>query len=203
MFSGIVEAIGTVLCIETLGDCIHLNISPNKIFDDLKLGDSVSINGVCLTITQIFQDAFAVTIVPETLRVTNLGGLKVSSLVNLERSISLSSRIGGHYVQGHVDGVAEIIELEKDGEEALLLKIRHSPHLAKYIVNKGYIALDGMSITVIKSSLEVFTVTLIPHTQQVTIVKDYCVGTKVNIEVDILSKYLEKLIGGQNHAFIN
>lgn len=195
MFKGIVEAIGTITQIDSKDQCVHLTIQTTENWQDLMIGDSVAVNGVCLTITHLGFCIFDVTVVPETLRVTNLGLLHEGQSVNLERSIKVDSRIDGHYVQGHVDGVGEIIDLKTDGKAALLATIQVSPLLAKYIVKKGYIALDGMSITVIDIANDWFTVTFIPHTQQVTICHQYQKGKKVNIEIDILSKYVEKLLG--------
>lgn len=194
MFSGIVETIGIIQDITFLADCIHFVISPKIIFDDLSIGDSVSVNGVCLTVTNLAENSFSTTAVSETLRITNLGYLTKHSIVNLERSLKLNARIGGHYVQGHVDSVAEIIEIKKE-DSAWLTKINLPSNLQKYIVNKGYITIDGMSITVIDSTPTWFTVMFIPHTKDVTIVNQYHEGSKVNIEVDIISKYVEKLLG--------
>lgn len=194
MFNGIVETIGIVEDIQTKNDCSHFILSSNKLFDDLKIDDSLSVNGVCLTITQIKNNKLAVTAVPETLRLTNLKFLSIGSQVNLERPMHVNSRISGHYMQGHVDGMGEIIDIQHEGD-ALLVKISTPPDLNKYIVKKGYITLDGMSITVIQAEKEFFTVTFIPHTQNITIVNQYSIGQKINIEVDILGKYVEKIVG--------
>lgn len=194
MFNGIVETIGIVADIQTKNDCSHFIISPNKFFDDLKIDDSISVNGVCLTITQIKNNKLEVTAVPETLRLTNLKFLSTGSQVNLERAMHLNTRISGHYMQGHVDGMGEILDITPEGD-ALLVKISLPSALNKYIVNKGYITLDGMSITVIQAEKDYFTVTFIPHTQNITIVNQYSIGKKVNIEVDILGKYVEKILG--------
>lgn len=194
MFNGIVEAVGTIKHIETADGSMHLTIvSPNS-FANLFVGESMAVNGVCLTITQFLENEFRVSVVPETIRVTHFSELKLGDLVNLERSMRADSRVSGHYVQGHIDTMGEIIDLQQDGD-ALLVKISIPSSFTKYIVKKGYIALDGMSITVIDVSLDWFTVTLIPHTQNVTIIKQYTKGSKINIEVDILGKYVEKLLG--------
>lgn len=197
MFNGIVETTGSIETIIDNNDCKLITIKPNKFFGDVEVNDSIAVNGVCLTVIQKQINLFAVTMVPETLRVTNLKTLKVGSLVNLERSLANHARVSGHFVQGHVDGYGKILDIQKEGD-ALLVKISNPKSLAKYIVNKGYIALDGMSITVIRSEPEWFTVTLIPHTQQITIVNQYQVGTEINIEVDMLGKYIEKLLAGQH-----
>ncbi len=194
MFNGIVETIGTIEAIQTKNDCKHFTLSSIKQFDDLKIDDSISVNGVCLTITRIENNTLEVTAVPETLRLTNLQFLSVGSLVNLERAMHFNSRISGHYMQGHVDGVGEILDIKKEGD-ALLVRISLPASLSQYVVNKGYITLDGMSITVIQAEPNSFTVTFIPHTQKITIVKQYSIGKKINIEVDILGKYVEKILG--------
>ncbi|MCD6039664.1 MAG: ribE [Gammaproteobacteria bacterium] len=194
MFSGIVTATGRVQRILRKPGSCDFVISLPEIFSDLSLGESVAVNGVCLTVTDFSKETMGVTAVAETLRLTNLGELVEKNKVNLERSITLNTRLGGHYVQGHVDGVGEILDIQRDGEAALLVKISMPPALEKYIVRKGYITLDGMSITVIETAPQWFTVTFIPHTQQVTIVNQYQKGSKINLEVDILGKYLEKWV---------
>ncbi|MCE3239450.1 MAG: ribE [Gammaproteobacteria bacterium] len=200
MFSGIVSAIGIIKQIYPKIDSIDFIIQTTDtcqaaIFNHLEIGESIAVNGVCLTVTYFENDIFHVTAVPETLRLTNLGQLTENSFVNLERSITPSTRLGGHYVQGHVDAVGEILDIQPDGKAAVLVKISIPKALGKYIVTKGYITLDGMSITVIDTTDDWFTVTFIPHTQENTIVKYYQQGSKINLEVDILSKYIEKLLG--------
>lgn len=200
MFSGLVETIGCITRIVKLDGCHHFTITPNVPFDDIALGDSIAVNGVCLTVTDFTVTHFHVTAVPETLRLTNLGGLTEGGVVNLERSLKVNSRLGGHFVQGHIDGVGEIMELTPDHSSAWLVKIRPPANLNKYLVNKGYITLDGMSITIIESTADWFTITLIPHTQAVTIAQHYTVSSQINIEVDILGKYVEKMIGAHTDA---
>jgi riboflavin synthase len=195
MFTGIVETTGIIDHAEQKEGCLQLTIKPQIAFSDLSMGDSVAVNGVCLTVTTFTPTTFSATVVPETLRLTNLATLTNGSKVNLERSMRASARIGGHYVQGHVDGIGEIIELQPDGTTAWMVKISIPTALEKYVVNKGYIGLDGMSITVIETTPDWFTVTLIPHTQDVTIVNQYKTGSQINIEVDMLGKYVEKLLG--------
>ncbi|MFZ2315910.1 MAG: riboflavin synthase [Gammaproteobacteria bacterium] len=203
MFSGIVETTGKITELLAEDGCKHFVIAPTTPYAGLALGDSIAVNGVCLTVTNFTDTDFHVTAVPETLNLTNLNALKVGSLVNLERSITLSTRLGGHYVQGHVDAMGEILDIQQADKKALLVKIGMPEKLNKYIVNKGYITLDGMSITVIESAPTWFTVTFIPHTQDVTIIKQYAVGTFINIEVDIMGKYVEKLLGVHTHAGIH
>lgn len=194
MFNGIVETIGTVEDVQVENDCKHFILSSVKFFDDLKVDDSICVNGVCLTITQIENNKIHVTAVPETLRLTNLDFLIKGSQVNLERAMHVNSRISGHSMQGHVDGMGEILDIQNEGD-ALLVKISIPSQLTQYIVNKGYITLDGMSITVIRAEKSWFTVTFIPHTQKITLVQSYSVGTQINIEVDILAKYVERIVG--------
>lgn len=194
MFSGIVETLGTVSFIKINPSQIDIAITPQITFSDVSIGDSIAVNGVCLTVTEMVNDTFTATLVPETMRLTNLGHLEVGSKVNLERSLPINGRIGGHYVQGHVDACGEIIDLQQEGEQALLVKIGIPPQLAKYFVNKGYVAIDGMSITIIEATPSWFSVTFIPHTQAVTVVNEYKIGSRVNLEVDILGKYVEKLL---------
>ncbi|VVC77035.1 Riboflavin synthase [Aquicella siphonis] len=200
MFSGIVETTGEISRLVTSGGCKDFTISPSLPFNDIVIGESIAVNGVCLTVTGFTSSGFNVTAVPETLRLTNLDQLISGSAVNLERSLKLNSRLGGHVVQGHVDGTGQIMELAHDDSDALMVKISLPDILAKYIVNKGYITLDGMSITVIQAANTWFTVTLIPHTREVTIAHQYTVGSKINIEVDILGKYVEKMLGAYKHA---
>jgi riboflavin synthase len=195
MFSGVVEGIGTIAQLARLQGCLHITILPRTDFSDLKIGDSVAVNGVCLTVTQLENNQFSAVIVPETLRLTNLKNLGVNQIVNLERAVKIDTRIGGHYVQGHIDSEAEIIDLRSDGGAALLATFSVPPKTTRYIVKKGYIAIDGMSITIVTVDAGSFTVTFIPHTQAASIVHQYKIGTRVNIEVDIMGKYVEKLLG--------
>lgn len=195
MFSGIVETLGHIVNVQQLNECQKLIIAPGIAFDDLKVGDSVAVNGVCLTVTAFNAENFVVTVVPETLRLTNLVHLQPGNEVNLERSLLFNGRIGGHCVQGHVDAVGRILDKVTDGQGAILVTIELPEQLAKYVVNKGYITLDGMSITVIEAGKNCFTVTFIPHTLTVTIAKNYQKNTLINIEVDIIGKYFEKMLG--------
>lgn len=195
MFNGIVETIGKITRFEKKQDCIYLSVLPEMPFFDLKIGDSVSVNGVCLTIVDIHDNTFGMTMINETLRVTNLGYLNINAMVNLERSVKLTDRMHGHYVQGHADCVGHITDINNPSEDNIIVTIQFPIQFKKYIVNKGYIALDGMSITVIEVIDDTFTITLIPYTKKITVAKDYQIGTKINIEFDILSKYVENLMG--------
>lgn len=198
MFSGIVETTGRVKIIKKDSALCEMTITPDMPFEDLKIGDSVAVNGVCLTITKIFARSFNVEIVPQSLRITNLGELDNGDLVNLERSLQYNARISGHLVQGHVDFVGTIIKIELDGDNAIIAHISIDEKHRKYIIDKGYISLDGMSITVINANSNYISVTFIPHTKKSTIAKNYMVGSKINIELDMLGKYIEKILGKEN-----
>jgi riboflavin synthase len=193
MFTGIVETTGLIHSIAGDERLITISFTVSLDFSDVKIGDSIAVNGVCLTVTQKNNDLFSVQVVPETLRKTNLGKLRTDDPVNLERSMMASTRIGGHFVQGHVDGVAEIIKIEKEGE-ALLLYLNVPSHLSHYIIDKGFIAVDGMSLTVISIKKNEVLITLIPHTQAVSVARYYDVGRLLNIEVDMMAKMIEKLM---------
>lgn len=188
MFSGIVERIGWIKEIFKEADNVILELDHQGEFSDLKLGDSVSVNGVCLTVTELETASFRVCVVPETLRLSNLSRCAKGQAVNLERSLKYGDRIGGHYVQGHVDGVGEILRLAQDGEKALLVTVEADETLLSAVIVKGYIAIDGMSLTVIDKTRTHFSVTLIPHTRHHTIAQYYQVGTQVNLEMDIFIK---------------
>ncbi|HEU5281095.1 MAG TPA: riboflavin synthase [Gammaproteobacteria bacterium] len=200
MFSGITETLGRIQQLDDRDDCRHFTITHHGVFDDIHLGDSIAVNGVCLTVTAFDASLFKASAVPETLRLTNLGYLKPGSDVNLERSIRANQRIGGHFVQGHVDTTACITDIQDDGKGAILVTFKLNPTYLRYIIQKGYIAIDGMSITVINTTNDSFTVTFIPHTKANTVVKHYQINHLVNIEVDMLGKYLEKLSRGDTHA---
>ena len=167
-------------------------IGASLVLGDAKIGGSISVNGACLTMTAIGPDWFSMDVVPETLRRTNLGELKQGSAVNLERPLAASGRLDGHIVQGHVDGTARITELTPDGE-ATMVRFETGPELARYIVAKGFVAVDGASLTVVHSLKDGFTVTFIPFTKVNTVFNDRRVGDRVNIEVDVLAKYVERL----------
>ena len=203
MFSGIVESTGVIMSIAEENGCKLFTITPLRMFYDVAIGESIAVNGVCLTVTSFTDEIFYVTAVPETLRLTNLSALAQGDLVNLERSLLPSTRIGGHFVQGHVDGTGQILEIKQDNSNALLVKISIPEYLSTYIIRKGYVTLDGMSITIIDTGADWFTVTFIPHTQVVTIVQNYRVGTSINIEVDMMGKYIEKMLGAYTHASTN
>ena len=200
MFNGIVETTGRILEINMNEGCKEFLITPHVDWKDIQLGESIAVNGVCLTVTKFENNYFSVTVVPETLRKTNLDHCRIHDAVNLERALKLSARISGHYVQGHVDGVGKIMEMHNDHSAALLVKISIPQALSRYCIAKGFIALDGMSITLIQAEMDWITVTFIPHTQQVTIISQYKIGSLINIEVDMMAKYIQKSLEVYHHA---
>jgi riboflavin synthase len=196
MFSGIVEETGTVATIQHRPGGMTLTIWAQAVLNEARVGDSIALNGVCLTIVRYDAETFDVELAPETLRKTSLGQLQVRSEVNLERALAATGRIGGHVVQGHVDATGEVMRLQPDGE-GIMATFRAPVALMKYIVPKGYIAIDGMSLTVVDTGPDWFSISFIPHTRAVTIVCHYAPGFLVNLEVDILGKYVEKLLASR------
>lgn len=197
MFTGIVEEIGQIKKIVEILMGKRFFIKAHSVLKGIHIGDSIAVNGTCLTVTEFNDEGFWVEVVAETLRCTNLGFLTEGSPVNLEPSLTLQKALGGHLVQGHVDGTGTILELKDEGD-ALLLKVSYPQKLRPFLVNKGYIAMDGMSLTVIEVTDEYFTLTLIPHTQKVTIAGTYKVGQVVNLEGDIMAKYAENFYKHRN-----
>ena len=197
MFTGIVESIGTVTSITTDGDDARLTIHDAVTTTDLGVGDSVSVNGVCLTAVLIDGPRFSVDAVTETLRRSNLGSLEANSSVNLERAMPAAGRFDGHIVQGHVDGVGVIVDVEAEGQ-GRRLGIRPPTELLRLIVEKGSITVNGVSLTVASVEDPVFQIAVIPHTLSVTTLGSAVVGEAVNLEVDILAKYVERLMRSQS-----
>ena len=191
MFTGIVEELGTVGSIKNGVLIVYASL----VLEDLDVKDSICVNGACLTVTELTGTGFQVDVVPETLRRTNLGALTSGSKVNLERSLQMGGRLGGHIVQGHVDGTGEISSIAEDGD-AYLYSFSVSPELSRYIVQKGFICVDGISLTVVDCADDEFTVTLIPYTREHTVLGTKSEGNKVNLEADIMAKYIEKLSNG-------
>jgi riboflavin synthase len=195
MFTGIIEEIGTVAGVETRPAGTRLSLRCRTVLEDISLGASIDVNGVCLTAAAIAPGGFSADVSPETLRRSNLGSLRTGSAVNLERSLSLSGRLGGHLVQGHVDGTGEFLALDPLGDENWWLTVRIPEQLDRYVVEKGSIAIDGISLTVASIEESVLAATIIPHTHQTTALKSHRRGDLVNIECDVLAKYVEKLLG--------
>lgn len=195
MFTGIIEEVGTV---QSLGGGT-LVIKAHKVLEDVQLGDSIAVNGVCLTVTSFERNSFQADVMPETIRRTSLAELKNGSPVNLERALTLSSRLGGHIVSGHIDGIGKILSLTEE-KNAILMKISAEDAILRYIVEKGSVALDGISLTVAQVTSADFTVSLIPHTRQVTNLSHKQVGSLINIENDVIGKYVEKLLKPQEQS---
>lgn len=193
MFTGIIEETGTVKNIKRRASSFELTISAEKIFSDLKLGDSVAVNGVCLTATSISDKIFTSDVMHETLNRSSLKSLKNGSRVNLERAMAANGRFGGHIVSGHIDGTGTITKIEKDGI-AFWYTIKADESIIKLIIEKGSIAIDGVSLTVAKVTNNDFSVSVIPHTMANTILPEKSVGDIVNLENDCIGKYVEKLI---------
>ncbi|MDF2529827.1 MAG: riboflavin synthase, alpha subunit [Gammaproteobacteria bacterium] len=195
MITGIVQGIARVVKVDSKTEFKTLTIQTDLSLDDLSIGDSIAINGVCLTLTSIRKDSFTVDVMEETLKKTNLFQLSEGSQINIEKMMLLTSRVNGHLVQGHVDTTAKIMRLWFQNN-AMWLGVEIPKELKPYIVSKGSICLDGMSLTVVDVLNGYFTVSLIPHTQEVTIAKNYQVGRIVNLEADLIAKQLAKLLEG-------
>lgn len=193
MFTGIIEETGKIVGIRKGAKSSVLQIAGNKIFSDLKIGDSVAVNGVCLTVTTMTNQSFYADVMSETLMRSSLGALRQGSMVNLERAMAADGRFGGHIVSGHIDGTGEICNIKKD-DNAVWYTIKASPKLMRYIVEKGSIAIDGISLTVARVGKEEFSVSIIPHTIQETILGTKRVGDIVNLENDIVGKYIEQFL---------
>jgi len=193
MFTGIVEELGTVRECRRDGDGFALSINCSTVLEGTILGDSIAVNGVCLTVTELDSKGFVTGLAPETRKRTNLDALVSGSDVNLERSVTPSTRMGGHFVQGHIDTTGTIKSFKKD-EDALWVAITAPSDVMRYIVTKGYITLDGTSLTVVDVGTDWFSVTLVAYTQAHIIMPQKCVGDRINIEVDVLGKYVERLI---------
>ena len=200
MFTGIIQARGTIGAMEQRGGDMRLRIRTGKLdLTDLALGDSIAVNGVCLTAVALPGDGFVADVSNETLSLTSLGQLTVGSAVNLEKALTLSTRLGGHLVSGHVDGLGEVVSLREDGRSWRFV-IAAPASLARYIAQKGSICVDGTSLTVNAVNGCQFELNIVPHTLQETIMQQYQVGTKVNLEVDLIARYLERLLLGEAAA---
>lgn len=193
MFTGIIEELGKVSAIEKQPDAIRLTIACKEVLSDLKRGDSISCSGTCLTAIEIDDQGFTADVMLETIRRSSLDGVKVGDPINLERAMNATTRFGGHIVQGHVDGVGEVVSREKS-DNWDWVKIRLPKDLMKYVVHKGSITLDGISLTVNEINDDVIAVSLIPETLRVTTLGYKNPGDKVNVEADVLAKHVEKLM---------
>lgn len=200
MFTGIIESIGTIRDMQPKGGDMRLTIATGKLdMSDVELGDSIAVNGVCLTAVALDSGSFSADVSRETLSLTSLGHLARGSKVNLEKALTLQTRLGGHLVSGHVDGLGEVISRHDDAR-SVRFSIRAPAQLAKYIAAKGSITMDGTSLTVNKVEGSTFELNIVPHTLSETIIADYRSGTAVNLEVDVIARYLERLLLGDNAA---
>ncbi|EED30730.1 riboflavin synthase, alpha subunit [gamma proteobacterium NOR5-3] len=200
MFTGIIQAVGTVAAQQPSGGDLRLRIQTGKLsLDDVAIGDSIATNGVCLTVTELPGDGFWADVSRETLSLTTLGGLSQGSPVNLEKSLTPQSRLGGHIVSGHVDGLGEIVSLKEDARSWRIV-VRAPYELAKYIVHKGSICIDGTSLTVNAVDGANFDLNIIPQTMAETLFAHYSPGSRVNLEVDVIARYLERLLQGAGAA---
>jgi riboflavin synthase len=196
MFTGIVEEIGTVVSIDRDGDRARLHIGSKQVVEDAQLGDSISVSGCCLTVTELPDDGFVADLMAETLGATALGDLTAGSPVNLERAMRADDRFGGHLVQGHVDAVGEVLAREEQ-PGMVLLTVRAPAQLGRYLVPKGSVSVAGASLTIVDLvDVATFRVGLIPHTLEVTTFGDLRPGDRVNLEVDVIAKYVERLLQG-------
>lgn len=195
MFTGIVEEMGQILQNRIHAKGMELEIGAQIVLEGTQLGDSIAVNGTCLTVTAFNDRSFKVDVAPETRSRTNLEHLKVGSRVNLERACTPSTRLGGHMVQGHVDGLGELIEKRHD-QEALWLTIGAAPSIMRYLVPKGFVCLDGTSLTLVDVWEDRFSIMLVPYTQKHIVLPDRNLSDVINIEVDIVGKYVEKFLGG-------
>jgi riboflavin synthase len=196
MFTGIIEEIGVVKTIDRNIQSIRLTLFAKAVLEEFEIGDSVTVNGVCTTATALIESGFTVDLSPETARVTTLGGLKAGDPVNLERAMRIMDRIGGHLVSGHVEGVG-VIRDRKQEENAIILTIEAPADILKYCIKKGSIAVDGVSLTINSLTDRSVTVSIIPHTAKVTTLGLKEIGAPVNLESDLIGKYVERLIGSK------
>lgn len=194
MFTGLVAELGTVEKLARQGESYHLTVAAKKVMNNLKIGDSVAVNGACLTVVHMDDNAFTADVMPETVRLTNIGSLHAGDRVNLERTLRLCDGLDGHIVSGHVEGLGTIVSQRQEGI-AVVVSFTAESWLLKYILPKGSIAIDGISLTVTEVTETGFSVSLIPHTAKETTLGFKTVGDKVNLETDIIGKYVERMLG--------
>lgn len=193
MFTGIVEELGQVAALEDQGDALRLTVTASTVLDGTGLGDSIAVNGCCLTVATMTGDGWTADVMRETLEKTSLGGLRPGDPVNLERAVRVDQRLGGHIVQGHVDGVGTVVE-RQPSEHWDVVTVAIPSELARYLVDKGSVAVDGVSLTVVHAGDDRFTISLIPETLSRTTLGARRVGDPVNLEVDVLAKHVERLL---------
>ena len=200
MFTGIICAIGEIAELEHRQGDVRISIhAPELGFDDVRLGDSIACNGVCLTAVELIANGFIADVSVETLSLTTIEHWDLNSRINLEKAMQASDRFGGHIVSGHVDGIGEVVSLHEDAR-SWRFTIKAPDNLAKYIAQKGSITVDGTSLTVNAINGSEFELNIVPHTMIHTVISDYQVGTKVNLEVDLIARYLERLTSADNHS---
>lgn len=197
MFTGLIQSIGQIHSLKRQGPSAQLRISSRLVNDDLQLGESIAVNGACLTVTTWDSNSFTVDVSPETLKSTTLGQLPINHPVNLERAMRLSDRLGGHLVSGHIDCVA-LVRRRYEDQNAIRFEFSVSQDVMRYLVTKGSVAVDGISLTVNKVEEDIFTVAVIPHSLKMTTLKDCREGSRVNIETDLIGRYVERLLQGKN-----
>jgi riboflavin synthase len=195
MFTGLIQSIGTVRRLDRQGNAASLQISSSLVKDDLQLGESIAINGVCLTVTKWDHDSFVADVSPETLQCSNLGSLRANSQVNLERALRLCDRLGGHLVSGHIDCVARVRRRYQD-QNVIRFEFSVATENLRYLVEKGSVAIDGVSLTVNGVDADGFAVAIIPHSLEKTTLKDRREGDAVNIETDLIGRYVERFLQG-------
>ncbi|HEY6010831.1 MAG TPA: riboflavin synthase [Nitrospirota bacterium] len=202
MFTGIIEEMGSVRALRREGIAARLTISASAVLGGTVIGDSICVNGVCLTVVDLAKDGFSADVAAETLKVTNLGELKAGANVNLERALQLSARIGGHLVSGHVDAVGRIREKREEGNGWRIF-IDAPETVLRYVIKKGSIAIDGISLTVADVDRSGFSIAMIPHTAKLTTLGFKAGGDSVNLEADIIGKYVERLLSGRVEGGVN
>lgn len=193
MFTGIIEETGVIRAVQRGAKSAVLTVEAKKVLEDVHIGDSIATNGVCLTVTSVRGDCFTADVMNESLRRSSLGDLKPGSRVNLERAMAANGRFGGHIVSGHIDGTGTVVSVRRD-DIAVWYTIRTTPQLMRYIVEKGSVAIDGISLTVAAVETDRFSVSVIPHTAQETTLSEKRPGATVNLENDVIGKYVEKLM---------
>ena len=198
MFTGIIEAVGRIKKIEPVGGDMRLHLDVGNLdMSDVQLGDSIAVNGVCLTAIEFNKQYFVADVSNETINLTSLKGLSIGSEVNLEKALLPTTRLGGHLVSGHVDGLGEVVAIKEESRSIQII-IKAPDNLKHYIATKGSICIDGTSLTVNNITDTDFEINIVPHTQQETIIKNYMPGIKVNLEVDLIARYLERLLTKQD-----
>lgn len=202
MFTGIIEELGKISMIKRGARSVTIDIAANKVLLGTNIGDSIAVNGVCLTVTYMGNGTFRADAMPETMKHTNLGNLVNGDIVNLERALTLQTRLGGHLVSGHIDGLGTVSDVRRD-DNAVRISIKTSADILKYIADRGSIAVNGISLTVVGLSNSGFELSIIPHTQGETTLSHIKAGDKVNLEVDLIMRYLERLTNKNDNLGIS